>query len=226
MPTYTTTNENIYALQEALAPQKGDYILSVAASLDVPLMLLEGGAGVVGVDYDCDQIAYCRLRKNNLIEKKSPSPVHVRTSFGFLKDKNVLQRNEFIQKLNVATVLQHIESLELICADILNLDLETSLSQLNGVPLDFSIDYSAFNKVYLSNVFDHYFCDSNVVEGLMVTKADDFFKKFNSGTRFSLTERFISFDFSQSKQVDEDVSLSKKLSGQDGYWTHHVLYKK
>ncbi|MFP4523558.1 MAG: hypothetical protein ACOCQQ_02135 [Candidatus Nanoarchaeia archaeon] len=226
IPIYTSTNENIYALKEALAPQKGDYVFSVAASLDVPLMLLEQKAAVVGVDIDKDQIEYCHLRKNYLLAKKIPSPIHVPKSFGFLKNKNVSWRNKFMQEMNVDVVLQHLDLLELICGDILNLDLETALSQINGIPLGFSIDYSSFNKVYLSNVFDHYFCDSNVVQANMIKDTDTFFKKFKSGTRFSLTERFIGFDFSQSTQVTEDICLSKKLSTQDGYWNHHVLYKK
>jgi len=187
-------------------------------------MLVASGAKVLAIDHAELQIQYGKERIEALKRGDITSFIGAKFSFEHF-ESNSYFRNKFFDELDYAKLKNNIDNLELLVADFMNLEHSLHLNTIGSLPLGFEVDYSVFNKVYLSNVFDHYFGISNrkFRVGNVVIKFDDFFEKFESGTLFYLAQYYNGCNFDVCDSVTKDEEKSQLLSKKDDRWSIRVL---
>lgn len=224
---YYTTNENIYAVREGLNPSKGDNIYSIFASGDIPFMFIENGAKVLGVDHNRSQVNYGKKRISALISDNKKMFKSFRYCSSPLLYENSNLREKYFEEINIDLVRENLSNLEIVLGDFFNLENDIYPKKVSELNVETHVDYSLFNKVYLSNAFDHYLDNENISfvdeRNLIMNK---FFDKFDSGTIFYMTGKYLNYNFSKLPTVNFFEIDSFRLSSMDKFWNVYLFEKK
>lgn len=203
---YRITNENVYAVKNALNPSEGDSIYSILGSGDIPLMFIENNANVFSIDNNKEQINYVKKRVSS-IDADMEFFLNIRNE-GELLTGNETFRNIYFKKLNTENIKNNLGNLEISLGNFFNL----------------KIDNNNFNKVYLSNAFDYHLDRfAGLSKNKYEKKVDSFFRKFNPGTLFYLTSMY-DLDFECCDFLSKE-KLSGKFPKRDYIWNEFLLRK-
>jgi hypothetical protein len=207
---FEVTNENLYAIEKGLNPKKGDNIYSICASGDVPFMMVVNGAKVCAVDYKENQIKHVQerinyLKKNDLERFNFYSMNSYMFSETSIYYDSFVTRDEYFSRVDHNKIKENLEGLELKIGDFFN----------SGE------DFSKFNKVYLSNICDHYLRDNS--EASLIFKMNSFIEQFNPNTLFYMIAMSKHGDILNFKFVKKEDKLSDKLTEEDGVWGVHIF---